>query len=395
MPYNLIKVPNKVGVYYLESTVKRHNGKPDKCYYISYKNPVKKVVKEKIGWLSEGYSAQVALHVRGERTRKVRHGKELPSTKKQSQPTFGDAWDRYDEWLDTGKKHVAMDRSRYENHIKVRFQSKLLGEINTGDLEKFKQVLMNKGLAPASVKHVLVVIRQVYNKAKLWGLWDGTNPVTGVKFPKINNRRERFLKHKEAYILLEKLKPVSLQLHRIAKLSLHTGMRASEIFNLQWGHIDLDNNFILIADPKGNPARKVIMPGIINKMLTSMEMGRPEEYVFKQTYKGTKVIGNKPIKQISSSYFKTVKKLGFNDGITDRRQKVTFHTLRHTFASWLAIQGTPILEIKELLGHATLAMTERYAHLIPDQKRTSVEKMEKAFKDAIDDQKDENPSKFK
>jgi hypothetical protein len=46
---------------------------------------------------------------------------------------------------------------------------------------------------------------------------------------------------------------------------------------------------------------------------------------------------------------------------------------------WLAIQGTPILEIKELLGHATLAMTERYAHLIPDQKRVSIARMEKAF----------------
>ena len=393
MPENLIKVQNQIGIYYLESKVRRHNGKPDKCYYITYKAPNKKVVREKVGWISEGYNAKLAIHMRGERTRLLRHGKELPDKKTKS-ITFGDAWNKYDGWLDTGKKHVDMDRSRYENHIKHRFESKLLDEINTGDLEKFKQVLMNKGLAPASVKHVLVVIRQVYNKSKLWGMWDGTNPVTGVKFPKVNNRRERFLNHQEAHLLLENLKPVSMQLHRIAKLSLHTGMRASEIFSLQWGHIDLDNNFILIADPKGNPARKVIMPGIINKMLSLMEVSLPEEYIFKQTYKGTKVIGNKPIKQISSSYFKTVKKLGFNDGITDRRQKVTFHTLRHTFASWLAIQGTPILEIKELLGHATLAMTERYAHLIPDQKRTSVERMEKAFKDAID-KEDKNPSKSK
>jgi integrase len=69
---------------------------------------------------------------------------------------------------------------------------------------------------------------------------------------------------------------------------------------------------------------------------------------------------------------KTKRRCRVNVGITERRQKVTFHTLRHTFASWLAIQGTPILAIKELLGHKSLAMTERYSHLIPDMKREAV-----------------------
>ena len=67
-----------------------------------------------------------------------------------------------------------------------------------------------------------------------------------------------------------------------------------------------------------------------------------------------------------------VKALSLNDGITDPRDRVVFHTLRHTFASWLAIQGTPIYTIKELMGHKTLAMTERYSHLIPDAKRQAV-----------------------
>jgi len=69
----------------------------------------------------------------------------------------------------------------------------------------------------------------------------------------------------------------------------------------------------------------------------------------------------------------------FNNGVTDPRQKVTFHTLRHTFASWLAMQGTPILTIKELLGHQSLAMTERYSHLSPDQKKDAVNGIEAIF----------------
>ena len=107
-------------------------------------------------------------------------------------------------------------------------------------------------------------------------------------------------------------------------------------------------------------------------MLQNKKQGEPAELIFKN--KSGKKIG-----EVSKTFLRTVKELGFNRGIKDRRQKVSFHTLRHTFASWLAIQGTPILEIKELLGHASLAMTERYAHLIPNKKRDSVKKMEKAF----------------
>ena len=84
-------------------------------------------------------------------------------------------------------------------------------------------------------------------------------------------------------------------------------------------------------------------------------------------------------KSVSNSFDRTVKKLGFNDGVENNAQRVVFHTLRHTFASWLAMQGTPIFTIKELMGHKTLAMTERYAHLIPDHKREAIQKMAAFF----------------
>ena len=97
---------------------------------------------------------------------------------------------------------------------------------------------------------------------------------------------------------------------------------------------------------------------------------------------------------VSKSFRKLIDRLKLNDGIDDPRQRVYFHTLRHTFASWLAIKSTPILTIKELLGHKTLAMTERYAHLSPDHKRTAasgVDDMLKVAQDkkASEDQQDE------
>ena len=82
------------------------------------------------------------------------------------------------------------------------------------------------------------------------------------------------------------------------------------------------------------------------------------------------------LKEVSDTFERAVKRLGLNNGIEDRRQKVCFHTCRHTFASWLALEGTPILTIKELLRHSSLAMTERYAHLIPDHKKQAINVIE-------------------
>ena len=63
----------------------------------------------------------------------------------------------------------------------------------------------------------------------------------------------------------------------------------------------------------------------------------------------------------------------------DARRRVVFHTLRHTFASWLAIQGTPLYTIAKLMGHKSISMSERYAHLSPDHKRDAVNGLEAAL----------------
>ena len=77
-----------------------------------------------------------------------------------------------------------------------------------------------------------------------------------------------------------------------------------------------------------------------------------------------------------------VTKLKFNDGITDTRSKVVFHTLRHTYASWLVQSGEDLYVVKELMGHSTIAMTERYAHLAPKNKKGSVTKIEAIWNDS-------------
>ena len=72
------------------------------------------------------------------------------------------------------------------------------------------------------------------------------------------------------------------------------------------------------------------------------------------------------------TFSRVVESLGLNKGVTDPRHKVTFHTLRHTFASWLVSSGTSLYTVKELLGHKTSAMVERYSHLSQEAQRQAV-----------------------
>jgi integrase len=371
MPKGMIKVKRHIGVYYLVSSERVHKGQPDKCYYINFSEPGKKgTTWEKIGWGVDGYSAALAAQIRAERVRAVRHGDELP--RKRKEITFGQAWEKYDEWLDIGKKRPRDDRLLYKNHLKEPLEDISLSKISPLDLEKLKIDLTKKGLAPASVKHCLILVRQVINKAIAWDLWHGENPMKKVATPKLANRRERYLNPDEAQRLLASLSIHSHQWYCIALMSLHTGMRAGEIFALRWGHIDLDNSLIHIADPKNNESRKAYMTPTLKAVIQGLESGPMEDLVFKSSR-------GEQIKEVSDTFPKVVDKLGFNDGITDRRQKVTFHTLRHTFASWLALEGTPILTIKELLGHKSLAMTERYSHLSPGHKQGAMGFIEKRF----------------
>ncbi len=119
------------------------------------------------------------------------------------------------------------------------------------------------------------------------------------------------------------------------------------------------------------------MTSAVKECLENKTPGDPEELVFKGA-KGSKITA------ISRTFEKTVKDLGLNKGIKDRRMKVVFHTLRHTYASWMVQSGVDLYKVKELLGHSTISQTERYAHLSKDSLREAVKEFENvAVRDSV------------
>lgn len=385
------------GVRFRKHPNRKYNNQPDKYFVIRYKR-AGKLIGESVGWASHGMNAQKASRIRSEIVQNIKEGKGFQSLKEKRQieqdrkkatelerqlkekerVTFNQAADNFLKWSKANKKDWFNDESRYNNHLKSTLGEKRLKDISPFLLEKLKSGLFKKNLSPKTVHHCLTLVRSIYKKSVNWGLYNGQIPTNKIKFPKVDNQRLRFLDHNEAKTLLDALIKISSQVHDQSLISLHCGLRFSEIAKLKWGDVDLSNGIIQIRDAKGGTRQSYITEPVSEVLV---RLNKLNSYEMNSLIFPSK--NNKKQLHISSTYYRTVKKLGFNNGISDRQQRVCFHTLRHTFASWLAIQGTSLYEIKELLGHKSIEMTERYAHLMPSVKRKAVNMLAETFKEHI------------
>jgi integrase len=143
------------------------------------------------------------------------------------------------------------------------------------------------------------------------------------------------------------------------------GLRAGEIFNLTWADINLGNGTVFIKDTKTGHNRHAYMTDKVRAEIESMERGQGKDLVF-PAREYAKI---KHMASISKTFMRSVADLKLNEGIEDPRHKIVFHSMRHTFASWLVQKGVSIYVVKELLGHRTLTMTERYSHVAADHLR--------------------------
>jgi len=275
-----------------------------------------------------------------------------------------DAWLKYDELILQDKKGQYTERLRWETHISRNFGKLPLGSITTDTILKLRKSVERKGLAPQTVYHCLSLVRRIMRHALDAGMYGGQLP----KFimPKFDNRSIRFLTPGEAGLLLMYLEGMSELWHDITLLALHTGLRASEIFRLKTYDVNLETSMIHVVDIKSSRNRFVPLNAKAKAVVKrNIKPSVYNKHIFTQN--------NDEIKWVNRIYRKAVKKCRFNYGVTDRRQRVVFHTLRHTFATWLVQRRVPIATVGQLLGHADVRMTMRYAQFAPDFAEKSVQ----------------------
>lgn len=380
------------GVRYRESAERRlRNGRADRYYAIRYYVEGKRR-EEGLGWASEGWTVEKAQGILGvlkEATRtgqgprtlaELREANAVRREEEQSDNehiTLADFFDRYyTPQAQKNKRTWSHDVGRFNKELRHRIGGIPLCKISPEHMQNLLAALRKGGAAEATVLQYMAIMRQIFNMARTTFVNDKPlytaqqSPVTAIRMPRAMVERERFLTYNEADRLLAAAHERSEDLAHLITLSLNTGLRFGELLRLEWADVQLIHAILSVReDDMRKPGGRVPLNDEALTVLRERNRQRRknESCVFPATVTGKDGF---PLRRL---FCEVVDACGLNADSTSARDKVVFHTLRHTFASWLAISGkADIYRIKTLMRHRTLRMTERYAHLLPDATREAV-----------------------
>jgi len=234
-------------------------------------------------------------------------------------------------------------------------------------LIKEKSNKTGKNRAAATVNRYLGLLSHACTIAIKEWQWMAVNPVVQISKPREAQGRTRFLSDEEREKLLVVCRSSkSIHLFTIVTLALSTGMRRGEILGIKWENVDLQNRRITLLRTKNGELRVVPLVGKAYELIKNLYLKlEPEgrDLVFPSP--------NNPKQSISmrTSWNTAVRKAEI--------ENFRFHDLRHSTASYLAMNGASLLEIADILGHKTLQMVKRYSHLSEDHKADVLERMNK------------------
>jgi len=266
------------------------------------------------------------------------------------------------DFLTWGKSNLApgtwiRDRqfvARWLRH--PRFEGRTLDEISPADIEAYRNGRLAT-VGKRTADYDLSRLKRLFSLAQAWGLCKA-DPTRPVKLFHPDNRRERFLSAEEEKVLRAALPE---WVRPAFDFALNTGLRQMELLTLTWGQVDLARRTITLTADKTKSKRTRHVPLNVAALAALKSQPRalsPEAPVFP-------VLARTRQASLVQIVRRTVRRLGL--------EGVTWHTLRHTFASRLVQRGVGLLTVKDLLGHSTLTMVLRYAHLADENLRRAVD----------------------
>ncbi|NIB43098.1 site-specific integrase [Pseudomaricurvus alkylphenolicus] len=297
----------------------------------------------------------------------------------------------YKPWVLKNMKSGENTLKLLERHFS-EFVDKPMAKISPTQLEKWQLKEMDRDIKPVTINRNLAALRSVFSKALSLHLID-SNPLKSIKnITEIKEDYNRYLDSAEMSRLMAALADRDGELREkrsrgnqwrkdrgynlrvqiggeeypdhispMVLLAMYTGLRKGEIFRLEWSDVDFDGNLITVrgVNAKSKRVRRVPMHPKVQRMLESWHRQRQTQYAL--------VFPNR-----NGNRFKDIKKAWYS--LLERAQisNFRFHDLRHHFASHLVMKGTPINTVRELLGHADIGTTLRYAHLADEHKSDAI-----------------------
>lgn len=342
-----------------------------KSYSIRYKDENGKLKRVKIGDETDGTTEVYCKNKRIEILNAQNKGEQPPKIVKNHRKkiiTLDDVADKY--FLSKENTVSTHERlSKYNKHLSKSLGKHSITHITKDDLEKLRQgIVKDKKLSEKTSNMVIELFSTIFNFGFYEELYEAVNPAMKVKRYKVRNTRERFLRTSEIEELYKQTKIIDEKkahgdmLEVFTKLALTTGARLESILNIKKRDIDLQSEIIRITDFKNGGE-------IYSGYVTDTTRDLLSEKLKTINYNDCIVSFHNDGKQVSARQIQTRLKPILDDlfnvglNVKDRANRIVIHSLRHTFASQLAISNVPIRQIQELLNHADIKQTMKYAKL--------------------------------
>ena len=322
-------------------------------YWLAYQDLGGKIIRKSSGTTNQREARALLDECRSA----VLQGKQ-PIIKKIKNHTFFELTEKYMEWAQK-QKSFKTKISKINQLVKY-FGDRGLRQFDTMMVEQFQTERLRKN-KPATVNRLLATLKHMFTKAVDWEMVeeDVLKKIRRVKLDPENNRRLRFLSQEESHELINACSP---HLRPVVVTALNTGMRKEEILSLRWDdNIDMRHGFISLLNTKNNERRDLPMNAAVKEALGQIVRRVDVPWVFYEPKKGGRY------GDMKRSFYSACRKAGIKD--------FRFHDLRHTFASQLVMAGVDITTVRELMGHKTLSMTLRYAHLAASHKENAVDRL--------------------
>jgi integrase len=248
-------------------------------------------------------------------------------------------------------------------NFKVLIGDVLLTSISPKHIDLFK-IERLKDISAISVNIELRTLKAALQTAMRWKLVN-SNPCSKVQLISIPDAQPNYFKREDFQKLISIISETWLR--EIVIFAVLTGLRRGEILNLRWDDVDLNKKIIYIhSNPtfrtKQGKRRVIPLNDVAYHLLNLHRVGSSDEYVFS-------VNGRLPSESFVSHQFKKYV------GIAKLPSELHFHSLRHTFASWLVQDGVSIYEVQKLLGHSNISVTQVYSHLQPEKLHATVNRI--------------------
>ena len=279
--------------------------------------------------------------------------------------TFGEAIERY-LTAKARKKSIEGDRGHLSRFRAAFGADTRLGDITASTISAWRDARLaticprtKAHYTTGAVNRPLAALRHLLQLA--YEEWGVLSAVPKVKLLREPQGRIRWLEpDEEARLLAACAKSKSPELAAIVTVALETGMRRGELLGLTWSQVDMSRGVLRLEITKSGKRREVPMRQAVYDALASLP-GAREGRVFR-----TRSI-----------------RTAFENAVTEAKlDDFTFHDCRHSFASWFMMRGGQLQALQAILGHASITMTMRYAHLSPDHLRAEMAKTEKSESDS-------------